>query len=124
MIVDTQDYILKQHVALGYNPEYQQSFVRLSFQSMITPRTTFDYQVQDKNLITKKVQVIPSGYQKTRYKTERIMIKARDGKDIPVSLVYKSDFVKDGNSPMMLYGYGAYGHMHHNHKASLENFHL
>ena len=34
------------------------------------------------------------------------MIKARDGKDIPVSLVYKSDFVKDGNSPMMLYGYG------------------
>ena len=96
-------------VALGYNPEYQQSFVRLSFQSMITPRTTFDYQVQDKNLITKKVQVIPSGYEKTRYKTERIMIKARDGKDIPVSLVYKSDFVKDGNSPMMLYGYGAYG---------------
>ena len=96
-------------INLSYNPEFDQSFVRLNFQSMITPRTTFDYQFKDGRFATRKIQNIPSGYDSSLYKTERIMIKARDGVEIPVSLVYKNGMERDGSSPMMLYGYGAYG---------------
>ena len=96
-------------INLSYNPEFDQSFVRLNFQSMITPRTTFDYQFKDGRFATRKIQNIPSGYDSSLYKTERIMIKARDGVEIPVSLVYKNGMKRDGSSPMMLYGYGAYG---------------
>ena len=56
---------------------------------MITPRTVFDYEVTSHSLITRKVQEIPSGYDKSLYQTERIMITARDGAEIPVSIVYK-----------------------------------
>ncbi|MBF7074950.1 S9 family peptidase [Glaciecola sp. MH2013] len=96
-------------VGFNNNPEFSQDFIRLSYTSMITPNTVFDYKLADKTLETKKVQEIPSGYDKTNYRTERIMAPARDGVEVPVTLVYHKDFKKDGSQPMMLYGYGAYG---------------
>ncbi|GAA0408265.1 S9 family peptidase [Cocleimonas flava] len=93
---------------LGVNPEFEQSFIRLSYESMITPHTVFDYDLTKRQLSTRKVQKIPSGYDKSQYETKRIMAPARDGVMVPVSLVYKKGFKQDGSHPMWLYGYGAY----------------
>ncbi|MEH6456507.1 MAG: S9 family peptidase [Cocleimonas sp.] len=93
---------------LDVNPEFEQAFIRLSYESMITPSTVFDYDLTKRELITRKVQKIPSGYDKSQYETKRIMAPARDGVMVPVSLVYKKDLKQDGSQPLWLYGYGAY----------------
>ena len=94
--------------SIGTNPEFTQDFIRVTYESMITPDTVFDYSLADKKLTTRKVQKIPAGYDKSQYVTERVMAPARDGVMIPVSIVYKKGFKKDGSQPMWLYGYGAY----------------
>ncbi len=94
--------------SVGVNPEFNTDFLRVHYQSMITPDTTFDYQVNGKQLVTRKVKKVPSGYDTNQYESERVMIPARDGVEIPVTLVYKKGFKKDGRQPMWLYGYGAY----------------
>lgn len=96
-------------VGLGTNPEFETNHLRLEYESMITPESTYDYQFTDGSLELRKQQVIPSGYDKNQYHTERLMAPARDGALIPISIVYKKDFKKDGSHPMHLYGYGAYG---------------
>ena len=95
-------------VYFGTNPEFSQEHLRLGYESMITPDTVFDYQLSDGALKTRKVQKIPSGYDKNLYETKRVMAPARDGAMVPVSLVYKKGFKQDGSHPMWLYGYGAY----------------
>ncbi len=77
---------------------------------MVTPDTVFDYDVATKKFTTLKVQEIPSGYDAAQYTTERLMVKARDGAMVPVSVVYKKGFKKDGSQPLHLYAYGAYGY--------------
>jgi oligopeptidase B len=95
---------------LDDNPEYKISKLRLSYESMVTPDTVFDYDLADAKLTTLKVQEIPSGYDASQYATERVEITARDGTKVPVSVVYKKGFKKDGNGPLYLYAYGAYGY--------------
>ena len=95
---------------LGDNPEYDVQVLRLGYQSMVTPGTVYDYDVVNGALTTLKVQEVPSGYDPDRYRTQRLHIAARDGTDIPVSIVYPADFPKDGSRPLFLYAYGAYGH--------------
>ncbi len=95
---------------LSSNPEYKVDKLRLSYQSMVTPGTVFDYHLADGRLEVMKVREIPSGYDKTRYATERLMAPARDGTLVPVSIVYRNDFKKDGSGRLHLYAYGAYGH--------------
>lgn len=95
---------------LGDNPEYDVSKLRLDYESMVTPDTVFDYNVASKTFETLKVQEIPSGYDASQYVTERLMIKARDGVMVPVSILTKKGFKKDGSQPLHLYGYGAYGY--------------
>lgn len=93
---------------IGVNLEFSQDFVRLSYESMITPETVYDYDLAKKELAVRKVQKIPSGYDKSQYDTKRVMATARDGVQVPVSLVYKKGFKQDASHPMWLYGYGAY----------------
>jgi len=95
---------------LSNNPEYAVQKLRLSYESMVTPDTVYDYHVADRRLETLKVQEIPSGYDASGYVTERITITARDGTKVPVSVLYKKGFAKDGSAPLHLYGYGAYGY--------------
>jgi oligopeptidase B len=95
---------------LDDNPEYKISKLRLAYESMVTPDTVFDYDLADAKLTTLKVQEIPSGYDPSQYVTERVEITARDGTKVPVSIVYKKGFKKDGNGPLYLYAYGAYGY--------------
>jgi oligopeptidase B len=92
------------------NPEYAPAAYRLSYSSMVTPVTVFDYHPADDRLETLKVQQIPSGYDKGKYVTERLMIPARDGKQVPVSIVRLKGAPKDGSGKLFVYGYGAYGY--------------
>ncbi len=94
---------------IGTNPEYDQHHIRLNYQSMVTPQSVFDYDPTGRKLTLKKEQEIPSGYDKQNYATERLMVKARDGALVPVSLVYKKSFSKNSDAPLHLYAYGAYG---------------
>ena len=76
---------------------------------MITPQTVYDFDFSSKSLNERKQQKIPSGYDKSQYKTLRLMAPARDGSEVPVSIVYKKGFKKDGSQHLSLYAYGAYG---------------
>ena len=93
--------------SLGNNPEYEQTVLRMSYESMVSPASTYDYDVHTRGLTLLKVQEIPSGYDKSLYVTERLEITARDGTPIPVSIMYRKDRKSPG--PLHLYGYGAYG---------------
>lgn len=92
---------------LGDNPEWAVDSLRLSYESMVSPATVYDYNVAARALTTLKVQEIPSGYDAALYATERLEIAARDGTMIPVSVVHRKDRKPGG--PLHLYGYGAYG---------------
>lgn len=92
---------------LGDNPEWAMDTLRLSYESMVTPASVIDYHVASQTMTTLKVQEIPSGYDASLYRTERLEIAARDGTLVPVSLVQRKDRTPGG--PLYLYGYGAYG---------------
>jgi oligopeptidase B len=94
---------------LGDNPEYAVDTLRLTYQSMVTPGTVYDYDVASGALTVRKVQDIPSGYDAGKYRTERLKVAARDGTEVPVSIVYPADFPRDGSGKLFLYAYGAYG---------------
>jgi len=95
---------------LGNNPEYAMDVLRVGYESMVTPGTEYDYDVATGELTVLKVQEIPSGYDADKYRTERLKITARDGTEVPVSIVYPRDFPRDGSAPLFLYSYGAYGY--------------
>ena len=94
---------------IGANAEPDAPLLRLSYTSMVTPATVYDYEVATGKLITRKVQEVPSGYVAGNYVTERLFITARDGVRVPVSIVYKKGFKKGPGAPIHLYAYGAYG---------------
>ena len=97
---------------LGDNPEWHTEKLRLSYESMVSPATVYDYHVGDQRLEALKVQEIPSGYDAGLYTTERLEIPARDGTLVPVSVVMRRDrpaLNGDEGGPLHLYGYGAYG---------------
>jgi oligopeptidase B len=96
---------------LGDNPEWAVDRLRLSYESMVSPATAFDYHIAEQRLEVLKVQQIPSGYDASLYVTERLEIPARDGTLVPVSLVMRKDRPgpSDSGAPLHLYGYGAYG---------------
>jgi oligopeptidase B len=95
--------------SLGSNAEPDAPLLRLSYSSMVTPNTVFDYDVAADRLVTRKVQEIPSGYDPSQYETVRLVATARDGARVPISLVARRDYPKDGSRPLHAYGYGSYG---------------
>jgi oligopeptidase B len=96
-------------VGFGSNAEYDPEHLRLGYESMVTPYTVFDYDLSSRTLTARKIQQIPSGYDATEYVTERLMITARDGVSVPVSLVKRADTQPGSTTPLHLYAYGAYG---------------
>jgi oligopeptidase B len=93
----------------GANPEYDSSTLRYGYTSMTTPISTFDYNMVTKEKTLKKQQEVLGGYNPGDYTTERLYATAKDGTRVPISLVYKNGFAKDGKAPLLLYGYGSYG---------------
>ncbi len=91
------------------NPEYDTHVFRYSYQSMITPSSVYDYDMATQKATLLKQQEVLGGYDPTKYATERLWAVARDGVKVPISIVYKKGFKRDGKSPLFLYGYGSYG---------------
>jgi oligopeptidase B len=95
--------------AVSINPDFNTNILRFSYTSLVTPNSTFDYNLDTKEKELKKQQEILGGFNKEDYVTERTFATARDGAKVPVSIVYKKGFKKDGSSPLLLYAYGSYG---------------
>ncbi len=91
------------------NPDFNSKTFRITYSSLITPRTVYDYEMSSRTLIVKKVYEVKGGYDKSNYVTERIMTTAPDGTKVPLSIAYRKGLEKDGNNPCYLYGYGSYG---------------
>lgn len=91
------------------NAEYNSEIVRYGYTSMVTPLSTFDYNMRSKEKTLLKQQEVLGGYDVEDYVTERIFALAGDGVHIPISLVYKKGTKKDGSAPLLLYAYGSYG---------------
>ncbi len=101
----------KAYVAsTSINPEFDTDVLRLNYQSLTTPNTTYDYNMNRHEKTLLKQQEVLGGFDASDYKSERIMVKARDGVEVPVSIVYHKDTPIDGTSPCLLYGYGSYGY--------------
>ena len=92
----------------GY--EYDTPVTRFIYQSPTTPRQWFDYDMASRERTLRKTQEIPSGHDPARYVARRLMAKAADGAEVPVTVLMLKDTPLDGSAPLLLYGYGAYGH--------------
>lgn len=89
--------------------EFNSKEVRYLFSSLVTPASTYDYNMEKHTKELKKQQDIGGGFNKSEYQNERIYATATDGTKIPISVVYKKGTRKDGKTPLLLYGYGSYG---------------
>ena len=91
------------------NPESDSRILRYSYSSMTTPASVIDFDMITKAKTVRKQQAVIGTFSAADYEAKRLWVPARDGKKVPVSLVYRKGFVADGNSPLLLYGYGSYG---------------
>jgi oligopeptidase B len=92
------------------NHEFKTSFFRYAYQSLVTPPSVFDYDIAKRTSTLRKQNEVPGGYDPSKYKSERIWATARDGTQVPVSIVYRQDMKKDdGSNPLYVYAYGSYG---------------
>ena len=83
---------------------------RYSYSSMTTPNSVIEYDMNSKEkIILKETEVLGGKFDKNNYESLRVWAPARDGKKIPISLVYRKDMYKNGENPLLLYGYGSYG---------------
>ena len=90
-------------------PEYTSQFVRLSYQSPVTPPTIMDIDMRTGQRIILKQQEVVGGYDANRYETKRLWATAKDGVKVPLWIVYKKGVKLDGSAPTLLYSYGSYG---------------
>ncbi len=95
--------------APGTNREFDQTHFRYSYESFITPRSVFDFDIGNRRSTLRKQQPVLGGYDSERYSVERLHALAADDTRIPISLVYRKDTPRDGSAPLLLYGYGSYG---------------
>ena len=95
--------------SLAQNREFDTSVVRYNYQSLVTPSSVFDYDMNTLKSTLLKETEVPGGFDKKNYKSERLFATAKDGTKIPLSVVYRKDTKLDGSAPLLLYGYGSYG---------------
>lgn len=91
------------------NPDDNTNLVRFTYNSLVTPRSVFDYNMDTKARELKKEYEVKGGYDRVQYTSERIFATAPDGIKVPISLVYKKGIKRDGTEPLLLYAYGSYG---------------
>ena len=111
---DGSDYYMKfdepvYTASVGANPEYNTKKLRYNYTSLTTPNSTYDYDLATKDQKLLKQTEVVGGYDAKDYVTERVFATAKDGAKVPIALVYKKGLEKDGNAPLLLYGYGSYG---------------
>ena len=94
---------------INVNPNANTDIFRYSYSSLTTPSSVIDYNMKTKGKEILKEETVLGGFDKSNYESKRLWAKAQDGTLVPVSMVYRKGFVKDGNAPLLLYGYGSYG---------------
>ncbi len=93
------------------NREFGTGEFRYSYQSLVSPASVYAYDVARGGSTLLKEQEVPGGFERARYGSERIWVRAEDGVEVPVSVVYRRDrFRRDGTNAMYVYGYGSYGY--------------
>ena len=97
------------NAALGNNPEFEQETLRFQYESLVTPRSVYDYELSTTQWVLKKRQPVLGDFDTANYVSERLHAKATDGTLIPISVVRHKDTLRDANAPLLLYGYGSYG---------------
>lgn len=113
---DSEDFYLpfeeKTYSAgVYYNPEFDTNVVRYGYNSMTTPSSVIDFDVEAKTKDVKKEQKVLGGkFDKKNYKSERLWVKLQNGTKIPISLVHHKNTSLTKKTPLLLYGYGSYGH--------------
>jgi oligopeptidase B len=102
---DESDYAL----FLSSNPEFNTTTVRFNYQSMVTPSSVYDFDMNTRERKLLKRQEVLGGYDPSRYEAKRLWAVARDGTKVPMSVVHRKGLAIDGKAPLLLYGYGSYG---------------
>jgi oligopeptidase B len=97
------------NASLGANPEFAPSHLRFQYESFVTPRSVFDYDLKTRERVLLKQQPVLGGYDPTQYISQRLHAIAQDGTRVPISIVYRRDTPRDSTAPVLLYGYGSYG---------------
>jgi oligopeptidase B len=90
--------------------EYDTTLTRFVYQSPTTPRQWFDYDLASRARTLRKTQEVPSGHDPADYVARRLYAQAPDGEQVPLTLLMRKDTPVDGSAPVLLYGYGSYGH--------------
>ncbi|MEX2596830.1 MAG: S9 family peptidase [Salibacteraceae bacterium] len=96
-------------VGTSSNPEFNTTKLRFVYTSMTTPSSVFEFDMESKERLLLKEQEVLGGFDRENYTSERLWVTARDGVNIPISLVYHKDTKPNKNTPLLLYGYGSYG---------------
>lgn len=110
-----EDYYLEFNdpaflAGVSSNLDFDAEKLRFGYTSLTTPYTTYEHKFSDRSRTTLKQQKVLGGkFDAANYTSERIMVKARDGAKVPVSIVYRKDTELNGESPLLLYAYGSYG---------------
>jgi len=94
---------------LSINPEMDTEVLRYVYSSLTTPNTVYDYDVRTREQVMRKRDPVLGNFDPANYRTELLFAAARDGARVPISVVYRSDFKRDGTAPLLQYAYGAYG---------------
>jgi len=113
---ETEDYYLPfdnetYTTGTGTNPDFDTHILRYGYNSLTTPTSIIDFNMKTKESEVKKEQsVLDKTFRKENYISERIWATAKDGTQIPISLVYKKGIQRDGSNSVLQYAYGSYGH--------------
>ncbi|MBE0566491.1 MAG: S9 family peptidase [Krumholzibacteria bacterium] len=91
------------------NPQMDTDVLRYGYTSLTTPRSTYTYDMAARTKTLLKQQEVLGGFDPADYRAEYVHVRARDGVEVPVSLVYRLGLARDGSAPLLLYGYGSYG---------------
>ncbi|MDQ3758291.1 MAG: S9 family peptidase, partial [Actinomycetota bacterium] len=114
-LADGEQHVVEQPepvytVGPDVNAEFDTDVYRFSYQSLVTPRSVYDYDMEARTRVLKKQQPVLGGYDPTQYTTARAWATAPDGTKVPMSIVHRADVPLDGSAPALLYGYGSYEH--------------
>jgi oligopeptidase B len=95
--------------AIATNPELESETIRYAYSSLATPTTIYDFNMRTGEKTLLKRDPVLGGFDPSNYLTEFVFAPSRDGKRIPVSLIYRKGFVRNGTAPLLQYAYGSYG---------------
>nr|WP_131992406.1 S9 family peptidase [Acidipila rosea] len=111
--LDSREVIFPEPVYSAHphiNRVFDTDKFRYAYQSFVTPSSVYEYDLATGEETLLKQLEVPGGFDRELYASERLMARAEDGVEVPVSLVYRKDMREEGKNPLYIYGYGSYGY--------------